>query len=214
MLKDLYIIGAGGFGREVAWLVERINQVTPTWNIVGFIDDDERKRGKEEGNYKVIGSVQYLANLDSEIYVVCAIGNPRAREKVIHKLGKMKRIRFATLVDPSVIRSSSVKIGQGTIICAGTILTVNITIGKHVIINLDCTIGHDAIISSYSTLYPSVNISGNCIIGENVEIGTGSQIIQGLGISDNTIIGAGSVVVRNITESSTYVGIPAKKIIY
>ena len=112
----------------------------------------------------------------------------------------------------AVILSKSVSIGEGTIICAGTIATVDISIGKHVIINLDCTLGHDDAIADYVTIYPSVNISGNVTVGECSELGTGMQIIQGKNIAPNTIIGAGAVVVKDLNESGTYIGSPAKKI--
>jgi len=94
----------------------------------------------------------------------------------------------------------------------GSILTVNITIGEHVIVNLDCTIGHDAIIKDYCTLYPSVNLSGNTHLNSCVELGTGCQVIQGISIDTETIVGAGAVVVRNLPANCTAVGSPAKPI--
>ena len=105
-----------------------------------------------------------------------------------------------------------VTIGEGTIICAHTIITVNISIGEHVIINLDCTIGHDAIIEDYVTLYPSVNVSGFTHIGHAAELGVGMQIIQRKSIGDYSIVGAGAVVVKDIPAKCTAVGIPAKPI--
>ena len=121
-------------------------------------------------------------------------------------------MKFATLVDPSALVSNRVDIGEGSIICAGTIITVDIKIGNHVIINLDCTIGHDDVIEDFVTIYPSVNVSGNVLIGECSELGTGMRIIQGKKVAPNTIIGAGAVVVKDCAESGTYVGSPAKRI--
>lgn len=209
-MKNLYIIGAGGFGREVAWLVERINAVEPTWNLVGFIDDDESKWGTNEDDYPVLGGCEYLKKLGN-VYAVCAIGAAKIRKIVIEKL-KESTVKFATLIDPSALISKRVEIGEGTIICANSIITVDIKIGEHVIINLDCTIGHDDIIDDFVTIYPSVNVSGNVYLGECCELGTGMQIIQGKRVVGNTIIGAGTVVVRDIETSGTYVGSPAKKI--
>lgn len=209
-MKNLYIIGAGGFGREVAWCVERINDVTQTWNLKGFIDDNEKLWGKQEDEYLVLGGCEYLKQ-QKDAYAVCAVGNAKVRKQIIEKLSN-SGVQFATIVDPSVILSKSVSIGDGTIICAGTIATVDISIGKHVIINLDCTLGHDDIIEDYVTIYPSVNVSGNALIGERSEIGTGTQVIQGKKIVKNTIVGAGAVVIRDINESGTYVGSPARKI--
>lgn len=209
-MKDLYIIGAGGFGREVAWLVERINAVEPTWNLVGFIDDDESKWDTNEDDYPVLGGCEYLKKLGN-VYAVCAIGAAKIRKIVIEKM-KESAVKFATLIDPSALISKSVEIGEGTIICANSIITVDIKIGEHVIINLDCTIGHDDIIDDFVTIYPSVNVSGNVYLRECCELGTGMQIIQGKRVVGNTIIGAGTVVVRDIETSGTYVGSPAKKI--
>lgn len=209
-MKDLYIIGAGGFGREVAWIVERINSIKPTWNLKGFIDDNETLWGSKEGEYHVFGGCEYLSTLE-DVYAVCAVGSSKVRKKIIEKL-KDTSVKFATLVDPSVLYSNSVKIGEGAIVCAGTIITVNVNIGDHVIVNLDCTIGHDAVIDDFVTIYPSVNVSGNVLIGECSELGTGTQIIQGKKVISNTIIGAGTIVVKDCIESGTYVGSPAKKI--
>lgn len=219
-MKDLYIIGAGGFGREVAWLVERINADNRSrnnpepWNLKGFIDDNEEKLGSSEGKYKVVGNCDYLNREaeNREVYAVCAVGSAKIRKKIIEKLDE--RILFPTVVDPSVLLSERVEIDEGSIICAGTILTVDIKIGKHVILNLDCTVGHDAVLHDYVTVYPSVNISGNVDVGECAEIGTGMQIIQGKKIGAGSLVGAGAVVVKDIPENCTAVGSPAKPIKY
>lgn len=210
-MKDLYIIGAGGFGREVAWCVERINAVSPKWKIKGFIDDNETKWGAKEDEYFVLGGCEYLKQ-QKGAYAVCAVGNAKVRRRIIEKLSG-SGVQFATIIDPSVIFSKRISIGEGTIICAGTIATVDISIGKHVIINLDCTLGHDDVIEDFVTIYPSVNVSGNVSIGECCELGTGTQVIQGKKIVKKTIVGAGAVVIRDINESGTYVGSPARKML-
>jgi len=208
-MKKLIIIGVGGFGREVAWLVERINNVVPEWDLIGFIDDNKDFHGTDVNGYQVLGDSEWLRNQSEDIFAVCAVGSSKVRKKIINKLGNQK---YATLIDPSVQLSNLVEIGEGSIICAGTIITVNVTLGSHVIINLDCTIGHNAVINSFTTLYPSVNISGDTILAECVEMGTGSQIIQGLKIERATVVGAGSTVVKNLPEYCVAVGSPAKNI--
>lgn len=209
-LKDLYIIGAGGFGREVAWLVERINQIEATWDIKGFIDDNTSIQGHTEDGYPVVGGSDYLLKQQKEIWAICAVGSAKVRKNIIEKLQVNPNIRFATVIDPSVILSDRIKIGEGTIICAGTILTVDINIGNHVIINLDCTLGHDDVIEDFVTIYPSVNVSGNVLVETCAELGTGMQIIQGKKIGKESILGAGAVVVKDIPEKCTAVGSPAK----
>ena len=211
-LKKLYIVGAGGFGREVLWLAKRVNDITPIWNIAGFIDDNETLHGTIQDEYPVLGGCDYLATIEENIWVIIAVGAARVKKIIAEKLSQYENIHFATLIDPSVILSDRIEIKEGSIICAGTILTVDITIGRHVILNLDCTVGHDVVIEDYVTAYPSVNISGNVIVGEEAELGTGMQIIQGKRIGKQSIVGAGSVVIKDIPERCTAVGSPAKPI--
>ena len=212
MLKDLIIFGASGFGREVAWLVERINEINPTWNLLGFMDDNDAIQGIEINEYRVLGKTEDIFNY-KEAYFVCAVGTSKVRSNIIEKMKKVNPdIKFGTLIDPSVEMSDLVTVGDGTIICAHTLLTVNISIGEHVIINLDCTVGHDAILQDFVTLYPSVNVSGMTDIGKCVELGTGMQIIQGKTVGKNSIVGAGAVVVKDIPANCTAVGNPAKAI--
>ena len=211
-MNDLIIIGASGFGREVAWLVERINKKCKEWNLIGFIDDNISIQGNVINGYRVLGTTDNIKDYP-KAYYVCAIGSSKVRSMIIEKVTQENpNIRFATLIDPTVEMSDLVEIGEGTIICAHTIITVNISIGKHVIINLDCTIGHDAVLKDFVTLYPSVNVSGASNIGKAVEMGTGMQIIQGKSLGDNSIIGAGAIVIRDIPERCTAVGNPARPI--
>lgn len=210
-MKQIVIIGAGGFGREVQWLIERINEKELTWEIKGYIDDGI-DAGTEINGYPVLGGINELLEMQQEIAVVCAIGSSSIRKKIIERISSNPNIEFPNIVDPSVEMSKYVKFGKGNIICAGTILTVNIDIKDFSILNLDCTVGHDVVLNSFVTVYPSVNISGCVMIGKHTEIGTGTQIIQGKTISENVIIGAGAVVVKNIDISGTYVGTPAKRI--
>ena len=211
-MKNIVIIGAGGFGREVAWLIEDINKVNKQWNLLGFIDENIKNHGKVVNGYKVLGGFEFLEN-KNDIYYVCAIGKSSIRKRVVEDKCDNLKIKAATLIHPSVIMSNNFNtIGEGSIVCAANVLTVNISIGKHSIINLDCTIGHDVKMGNFSTIYPSSNISGECIIGECTEVGTGTQVIQGKKIGDNCILGAGSVVINDINENCVVVGIPAKVI--
>ncbi|MBR2674850.1 MAG: acetyltransferase [Mogibacterium sp.] len=211
-MKDLIIIGASGFGREVAWLVERINRQEQAWNLLGFMDDNDSMQHESVDGYEVIGKTDD-ADKYPDAYFVCAVGASKIRERIIEKIKSQRPgAKFATLIDPSVEMSELVSIGEGSIICAHTIITVNIEIGSHVIINLDCTVGHDAVLEDFVTLYPSVNVSGATRLCKGSELGTGTQIIQGKAIGSNAIVGAGSVVVKDIPDNCTAVGIPAKPI--
>lgn len=210
-MKKIIVVGAGGFGKEIAWLIERINKVTNEYTILGFVDDN-KAAGELVGRYKVIGSIDYLKE-KKNLYVAVAIGCSRTRHAVVKKIKEINsEICFPNLIDPSVILGNVSCIGEGNLICASTILTVDYSLGNFDIINLDCTIGHEAILCDFVTLYPSVNVSGNVTINKYSEIGTGSQIIQGIEIGENVIVGAGSTVVKQLEDNITAVGSPAKKI--
>ncbi len=211
-MKDLIIVGASGFGREVAWLVERINKVTPTWNLLGFMDDKPEIQQKKINEYRVLGTTKDISDYPG-VYSICAVGAARVRERIISDIKIYNPdVRFATLIDPSVEMSDYVTVGEGTIICAHTIITTNISIGTHVIVNLDCTIGHDVVLEDFTTLYPSVNVSGMAHIGHGTELGTGMQIIQGKSVGEYSIVGAGAIVVKDIPEKCVAVGNPARAI--
>ncbi len=217
-MKKIYIFGSGGFGREVLWLIQRINDRqekqtgNPEWEIAGFIDDNTEMHGKFMDDIEVVAGSDYLIQQKEDVYVTIAVGSAKVRKNIAEKLGQYPNIHFATLIDPSVILSERIEIGKGCILCAGTIATVDIKIGNHVIINLDCTLGHDDVLKDYVTVYPSVNISGNVTVGQESELGTGSHIIQGKQIAQRSIVGAGSVVIRDIPSDCVAVGNPAKPI--
>lgn len=211
-MKDLIILGASGFAREVAWLVDRINKVNPTWNLLGFTEENCSSYERMINNYPILGDDRVISRFP-HADLVCAIGSSQTRKKVIESIkSSYPSAVFATLIDPSVDIAETNTIGEGTIICAGNLITVNTKIGNHVIINLACTIGHDTTLDDYVTIYPNVSISGHCRIHERSELGTGAQVIQGLEVGENTIIGAGSTVVKSIPANCTAVGVPAKPI--
>ncbi len=213
-MEDLIIFGAGGFGREVAWAVERINKVKPTWNLLGFMDDNDDIQGTAINGYDVLGKSSDVGKYPDSFFV-CAVGAAKTKEKIVNSMKALNPdIKFGTVIDPTAEISDYVTVGEGSIICAHALITVNIEIGSHVIVDVDSTVGHDAVLNDYVMLYPSVNVSGNTNIRKAVQIGTGAQIIQGLNIGEYSIIGAGAVVVRDIPSNCTAVGCPAKPIKY
>jgi sugar O-acyltransferase (sialic acid O-acetyltransferase NeuD family) len=211
MTKKIAIFGAGGFGREVAMLIEQINSSENTWEIIGFYDDGVQIATELYG-YKVLGGIEELNKEDKELCVIFAIGDPKIKKKVINRIDNSK-ITFPVLIHPNaLLGSKDVNFGEGCIVTAGNIITVNVNVGKHVILNLACTIGHDTIIGDYCSFMPAVNISGEVEIKEGVYVGTGAKIINQLEIGANTVVGAGAVVSKTLPANCTAVGIPAKPI--
>ncbi len=209
-MKDIAIIGAGGFGREVKMLIDQINAVVPTYRLIGFFDD--KFYDKPINGLPYLGSVSDINNTENELAIALAIADPATKKKVLEKIIS-KLVSFPNLVHPTVIiGTDSVNLGRGNIICAATILTVNISLHNFIILNLACTVGHDTIIKDYCSFMPSVNISGEVTIEQGVYAGTGAKIINLLEIGENTIIGAGAVVSKSLPANCTAVGIPAKPI--
>ncbi len=211
-MKKIAIFGAGGFGREVHSLIEQINSNSQEYDFVGYFDDGIEKNTIING-YPVLGGITDLNKYISELDIVLAIGNPEIKRKVHEKI-KNINITFPTLIHPSVLIGNRKynHIGNGCIICAGVMITINTIINDFVILNLSCTVGHDTVIGKYTSFMPTVNISGEVNIGEGVYVGTGAKIINQIEIGNNTIVGAGAVVSKSLPSNCTAVGVPAKVI--
>jgi len=211
-MKEIIIIGAGGFGREIKCLIEDINDSNSStnYNILGFVDDGIEKYTPIQ-NLKVLGGIDYLNDLKVKPLLAFGIGDPKIKKRIFDTL--KSNFIFPTIIHPSVSLSGyNINIGKGCVICKGTQLTCDIFISDFVTLNLSCTVGHDTKIEIFSSFMPSVNISGEVVIKKGVYVGTGAKIINQVEIGENTIIGAGAVVSKSLPNDCTAVGIPAKPI--
>lgn len=207
----LVILGAGGFARETLDVVDAINAVSPTWDMLGFIVDSQYGQSGEIINDKpILGDFSWLEQ-HREVYAVCGVGAPEARYQMTRRVQALGNL-FASLIHPNAVMTRWVTLGTGIIITAGCILTNRIQIKDHVHLNLDCTIGHDAVLDQFVTLAPGVHVSGNVHIQEGAYIGTGANVIEKKIIGAWSVIGAGSTVVKNVPANSTVVGVPARVI--
>lgn len=194
------IFGTGGFSREIYWSLNKNERE----ECVFFVDDKYWKPSEK----KILPISEFDTN---EYEIIIAVGDPNIRKKIVDSLPE--NTKFFTHIHESVkILGDDVEIGLGSIICAGTILTTNIRIGKHVHLNLHTSIGHDCSIGDFVTTAPGVRISGNCDVKNKVYFGTNSSTKQKINICDDVIIGMNAAVIKDIYESGTYVGIPARKI--
>jgi len=214
MANELVILGAGGFAREVAWLVSDINDASlEEWKIIGFVEHTNERVGEFLNGIPII-DMTTVVKQHCDTYAVAAIGDPRIRERAVRE-AKDDGLRFATLIHPEVrLDRNTVEVGSGSIICAGNILTTNIVIGKHVIINLHCTLGHDTLIEDLVTISPGCHLSGHTTIHRGAYVGTGAVTIEGRTIGEYSIIGAGAGIIKDVADYATAVGLPAKEIKY
>jgi sugar O-acyltransferase (sialic acid O-acetyltransferase NeuD family) len=211
--QELLIFGAGGFGREVASWAHRAEWQGRGFKVAGFVDDN--LVAAELNGFPVL-TLATAAELHPDAGVLGTVGQPRVRERMIAKAAELGLRPTAPLLHPSIEYDQQyVTFGEGVVVCAGSILTVNIEVEPHVQINLDCTVGHDAVLQAYSTLSPGVHISGNVILEVCSFLGTGAVTVQGLPerplvIGADSVVGAGAVVTKNVAAGVTVVGIPAR----
>lgn len=213
-MKNIAIYGAGGFGREVACLINKININTPTWNIIGFFDDG-KEIGSENEYGRVIGCLDVLNSWKDKLSVVFAIASPRVVHKLIGQITNLN-IEFPNIISPDLILldDNNVKIGKGNIITIGCSISCNVEIGDFNIFNGFISIGHDSIIGNFNSFMTSVRISGEVSIGERNFFGVSSVILQQVKIGTDVVIGSNSVILRKTKDGATYFGNPTKIIYY
>ena len=208
MNYPVIIYGAGGLGREILSMIQSL----PGCEVLGFADDLVTT-GSEIKGLKILGGIKYLNALASDTNVILAFGDPSIKALKVNEI-KNKRIHFPVLVHATAVLQdrASIVMGKGTIVCAGAVLTTDITIGSHVLVNLNSTIGHDSRIGDCTSLMPGVNIAGGVSIGNEVLVGAGSSLINGITVGDKSKIGMGSVVIRDVGRDVMVAGVPAKPI--
>ena len=207
-MKPLIIVGAGGFGRETAALVEDINRERPVWRLLGFVDDDPALHGTEPLGYPVLGGLDRLAR-ERDVHYVLAVGAPRVRRRMARRLEEAPP-HPATLIHPAAAVHRTSALGPGAIVCRGVTLTVAVRVGRHVILNLHGAVGHDAALGDYTTAHPGVHVSGHARTGAAVELGTGCVLLPGVTVGEGARVGAGAVVTRDLPAHCTAVGVPAR----
>jgi sugar O-acyltransferase (sialic acid O-acetyltransferase NeuD family) len=210
--KRIVVIGAGGFAREVEWLIRDISRAGQGYyDFAGYVVSDTSKLGQHDS--PVLGDLSWLEkNASSVQSLALGIGNPAIRNRLGAELvQRFPQLGWPALVHPSVhVDRGSCTIGHGVLLCAGVIGTVNITFEPFCMLNLACTVGHEAVIGAGSVLNPTVNISGGVTLGRGVLIGTGAQILQYVKVGEGAQVGAGAVVTKDVLAGTTVVGVPAK----
>lgn len=211
-MKDLLVYGFGGFGQEVACLINHINKVKPTWNLIGYIDD-----GVDVGTAckygKVLGNCDTLNAWDKPINVVIAIGSTKYLELISKKIVN-PNVSFPNIIAPNVFYfdEESVTMGKGNVVTFGCRFSCNTKIGDFNILNGNISLGHDACIGNYNVMFPETRISGQTSIGDRNFFGARAFVAQCLTLGNDCRYGAGCFVLRKTKDGNLYMGNPAKKI--
>lgn len=200
MARDIIIVGAGGFGREAAWTIERLGGQGAEWRIIGFADDDPALAGTSVEGYPVLGSVE-KASLDHPgAAMFVAIGDNATRERIYRRL---RGHDFPVIVDPSAEVAPTAEIRHGCFIGPRAVVSVGAELGKFVIVNARAGVGHDSKLGDFSQVCPGATLSGHTTVGEHAFLASNSCTVPGVVIGARAKVAAGMPVYSNLKEDAT-----------
>lgn len=213
-MKNLIIIGVGGFAREVFWHAQESHGFKTDWQVKGFLDGDiklsDEDYKKLPPNIPVLGSAEDYKICVDDVFA-CAIGIPTVRRRLIEKI-LSRGGEFINIISRYAHICSTAKIGRGIIAATEVSFSDNSEVGDFVVLNKGAYLGHDATVGKYSCVMANCGINGNAKIGEEVFIGTGAVILPRARVGDGAYVGAGSVVLKKVRAGSKVFGNPAAEI--
>jgi sugar O-acyltransferase (sialic acid O-acetyltransferase NeuD family) len=211
MPKKIVLIGAGGFGREVAQMIEGINRKEYKYDLIGFLDDGPIfTKATLINGYPWLGPSNWILNHKDDVVCTCTIGNAATKARIQREL-TAKDVRFETIMATTAGVARFSEIGPGCVLYWNVGVSVNCMVGAGVLLNDSVKLGHDVVVGDYTAIMPGTSISGNCVIGEEVNIGGHAFVVPGKKIGDKARIAAGSVVFTNVKTGATVLGNPARR---
>jgi sugar O-acyltransferase (sialic acid O-acetyltransferase NeuD family) len=209
-LQKLIVIGAGGLGSEVVWAAENLNARTPTFEILGFCDDDAGRKGSTFYHYPVLGNPEEItAQLGETPGFLCAVGNNHHRAEVVQRVLALGW-KPLSVIEPSVMLARDVTIGPGTYVAAGSTLSPDANVGSHVILNLKCTIAHHSHVEDFAQVSPTACVSGYCVVKKGAMLGSNAVVGPRIVIGAWSTLGASSFAVEDVPDGATAMGNPAR----
>lgn len=208
---ELVIIGAGGFGRETAEAVRAANRLRPTWDLLGFLDDDPGLGTTTVDGLRVMGTTDALVDLPDAQVVVCAggPGTSFVRRRLVERLA-LDETRYATVVHPSAVLPPAVVLGRGTVVLAGTVATTGVHVGAHVVLMPGVVLTHDDVLGNYVTCASRACLAGCVRVDEGAYLGAGALVREHRTVGAWSVIGMGSVVVADVPAGEVWAGVPAR----
>jgi len=207
------VVGAGGQARDTAWLIEELARAGAPYRFSGFVLSDLKFLSARDSRDRLLGDFSWLEQHASEVDALAlGIGTPAVRLALAEQLTReWPRFEWPTLVHPSVqLDRASAELGRGCIIACGTAGTVNLKVRDFALINVSCTLGHEASIGRGSVVNHGASISGGVVLGDGVLVGTGARVLQYLEVGAGATVGAGAVVTKNVPPRTVVVGVPAR----
>jgi sugar O-acyltransferase (sialic acid O-acetyltransferase NeuD family) len=207
---DVVVYGASGFAQQVMFWIDDVRDAGWYCEVLGFVDDDPSTHGETRTDRPVLGGIDWIERraADRPLSVVIGIADPLIKRRIVERLRPFDVV-FPSIIHPSAVMSSHVKIARGVVVAPGSIISVNVELDEFALVNHACTVAHDVRLGAYATILPGSNVSGCVTIGGGATLGTNSTVIQGLAIGSDSFVGAGATVLRDLPPGVTAVGTPA-----
>lgn len=208
-MEKLLIVAAGGLARETAAVAARSSR----WDLIGYLDDEPALVGTQIAGTPVLGAISAVVEHPDAKVLVCA-GKGRSRRAIVARLAGLgvTAERYATLIAPDVHVPASCRVGVGSILLAGTVLTADVTAGRHVVAMPGVVLTHDDQVRDYATLCARVTLGGNVTVGEAAYLGIGALVRERLDVGAESVLGMGAVLLEDLPPGETWVGVPAERI--
>lgn len=207
------LVGAGGFARETAEAVLAVNRACPSYELLGFVDDDPVLAGGKVDGLPVLGPISTIAELGGIQVVVCTghPGNYTSRRRIVERLG-LAPDRYATIVHPAAVIPPSLCLGPGSVVLAGVVATTAVKLGAHVAVMPGVVLTHDDVIGDYATFGSGAKLAGRVTVGEGAYVGAGALVRENRSIGAWSLIGMGAAVTRDVPPGEVWAGVPARRL--
>lgn len=208
MIRSVYVLGAGGHGREVADIVaDAARRGAPP--LGGFLDDDPARRGAEVDGIPVAGDLAWLAAQPAGGAVVVAVGRPEITRVLLARVEALG-LPLHAAISPHAVVSPRAEVAPGAIVFPTAVVGPRAVLAPGVTLNVGASASHDAVLSAGANINPGARLAGNVLVGAGAYVGMMAAVIQGLAVGEGAVVGAGAVVLSDVPPGATVVGVPAR----